>query len=383
MDRGWAGPGAAPQIFVGGAVPLRRADEQVFAAMVDGWRDQQLARGLSRGTIEPRLAMIRRFQRFTNDWPWAWRPVDVEEFLAEQRDAGARGGAASTLRAYGATVRLFCEYASDPRYEWTSTCERLFGEHPAQICFEWNTAAHASDSEGRPQRRALTKRELQSLFDHVDDQVARLRSQGSKGWLSALRDSAALKTAYAYGLRRRELAMLDLEDFGNNPHAPEFGGYGVVYVRWGKASKGGPPRRRSVLKVFPWAVDVLTEWVSCYRPLFGTSARSSAVWPSERSARVDHSTLGDRFVGYRNAVGLPPEIGLHCLRHSYVTRLIEDGYDPLFVQQQVGHSYASTTALYTSVSSDFRTRTLRRVLDSSVTRALAGAAANDSATDLR
>jgi len=62
---------------------------------------------------------------------------------------------------------------------------------------------------------------------------------------------------------------------------------------------------------------------------------------------------------------------MHCLRHSYVTRLIEDGLDPLFVQQQVGHSYASTTALYTSVSSDFRTRTLRGVLDATVSRALA------------
>ena len=53
-----------------------------------------------------------------------------------------------------------------------------------------------------------------------------------------------------------------------------------------------------------------------------------------------------------------------------MTHLIEGGYDPLFVQQQVGHSYASTTALYTSVSSDFRTRTLRRALDEQVAQAL-------------
>jgi integrase/recombinase XerC len=32
-------------------------------------------------------------------------------------------------------------------------------------------------------------------------------------------------------------------DFGANPHAPEFGEFGVVYVRWGKASKGSPPKR--------------------------------------------------------------------------------------------------------------------------------------------
>jgi len=61
--------------------------------------------------------------------------------------------------------------------------------------------------------------------------------------------------------------------------------------------------------------------------------------------------------------------------HCYITHLIEDGYDPLFVQQQVGHSYASTTALYTSVSSDFRNRTLRAALDRSIQAALSGGTA--------
>ena len=35
-------------------------------------------------------------------------------------------------------------------------------------------------------------------------------------------------------------------------------------------------------------------------------------------------------------------------------------------QQQGGHFCASTTALYTSVSSDFRNRTLRAALDKSI-----------------
>ncbi|MFE2043793.1 tyrosine-type recombinase/integrase [Streptomyces sp. NPDC059477] len=49
-----------------------------------------------------------------------------------------------------------------------------------------------------------------------------------------------------------------------------------------------------------------------------------------------------------------------------VTHLIEDGWDPRFVQEQVGHEHASTTSIYTCVSSDFRTRTLRRHLDATV-----------------
>ena len=67
---------------------------------------------------------------------------------------------------------------------------------------------------------------------------------------------------------------------------------------------------------------------------------------------------------------MEPGLDFHSLRRSYVTHLIEDGWDPRFVQEQVGHDHASTTSIYTCVSSDFRTRTLRRVLDGMVAEAL-------------
>ncbi|WJJ14644.1 site-specific integrase (plasmid) [Prescottella equi] len=335
--------------------------------MLAGWRNQQLSRNLSKDTINLRQSIVRRFQRFTNEYPWHWRPTEVEAFCADLR--GQRR-ARSTIRGYQNAISLFCDYVADPRYEWTAVCERLFGTHPTQVCFEWNTAAHAADYEGRPGRRALTRTELQALFDHADDQVDAARRNGHKGWYAAMRDSVALKATYAWGLRRREVVMLDLVDFGSNPHAPEFGEHGVLYVRWGKANKGSTPKRRSVLTVFPWSVKVMSQWVDQCRDLAPYAAASSALWPSERSPRLSKERLNSRFAEYRDALGLPEELSLHCLRHSYVTHLIEDGYDPLFVQQQVGHSYASTTALYTSVSSDFRTRTLRTALDSTINRAL-------------
>ena len=40
------------------------------------------------------------------------------------------------------------------------------------------------------------------------------------------------------------------------------------------------------------------------------------------------------------------------------------------MQEQVGHDHASTTSIYTCVSSDYRTRTLRRALDDMVAEAL-------------
>jgi integrase/recombinase XerC len=53
---------------------------------------------------------------------------------------------------------------------------------------------------------------------------------------------------------------------------------------------------------------------------------------------------------------------VHCLRHSYVSHLIEDGADPLFVQWQAGHSRASSTATYATVGQDAGHRVLRTAL---------------------
>ncbi|HZN20871.1 MAG TPA: tyrosine-type recombinase/integrase [Micromonosporaceae bacterium] len=77
---------------------------------------------------------------------------------------------------------------------------------------------------------------------------------------------------------------------------------------------------------------------------------------------LDREGVDERFAVLRAAAGLPVELSVHCLRHSYVSHLIEDGVDPLFVQQQVGHSWASTTATYTTVGSDAKNRMLRAAL---------------------
>ena len=185
------------------------------------------------------------------------------------------------------------------------------------------------------------------------------------------RDAALFKVAYGFGLRRTEAQMLGLADLGTNPHAGEFGEYGLCRVRFGKASRGSPPKRRSVLTVWPWLPGVLDQWIEEARPQFAEAAASPALWPSERGQRVGVSALNKRFGQSRDALGLAAGLDFHSLRRSYATHLLEDGWDPLFVQHQVGHEYASTTALYSCVSSDFRTRTLRRALDATMTAALA------------
>jgi site-specific recombinase XerD len=357
--------GAGPLRLVPHAAE-RGPEVAVFEAMLDGWRAQQLSRNLAFASIEAGARVIRRFQEHAGGFPWQWTPADLESWLAQLRATGRR--APSTLRGYQQSVRAFCGYLSDPAYGWEQRCLRRFGTHPVQICRETNTVAHVTDYEGRPERRPLTRAECQLLFDTADDRAAEIRARRRKGWLPAFRDATMLKVTYAFGLRRRELLMLEAQDFGANPKAPEFGEFGVCHVRWGKASRGSPPKRRSVLTVMPWSVEVLTEWIDEAWPHLRAGSMRT-MWPSERGPRVSEDRFNAAFAQAAAGAGLAPGLSPHCLRHSYVTHLVEDGFDALFVQQQVGHEHASTTSIYTSVSSDYRTRMLRTALDATLARA--------------
>ena len=136
-------------------------------------------------------------------------------------------------------------------------------------------------------------------------------------------------------------------------------------VRYGKAMRGSPPRRRTVLTTMGWAAEALAEWVEQIRPDYGPVG--PALWPTERGGRISTDHINLRFAAYRDALGLPAELGPHCLRHSYITHLLEDGFDHLFVQQQAGHSWGSATAVYTTIGSDYKNRALRRALDRAFT----------------
>ncbi|WP_329112200.1 tyrosine-type recombinase/integrase [Streptomyces sp. NBC_01353] len=153
--------------------------------------------------------------------------------------------------------------------------------------------------------------------------------------------------------------MLDLHDLRHNPRAKEYGRFGSVEVRFGKASRGSPPKRRTVLTVpeMDWRIPLLEERTTKVRDGFGAGAYP-ALWVTERCGRISPRRLDEVFALVRDLAGLSQELELYCLRHTYITHLIEFGYPERFVQDQVGHRYAATTALYTWVSDEYHNRLL-------------------------
>ena len=102
--------------------------------------------------------------------------------------------------------------------------------------------------------------------------------------LAAFRDATVFKVLYGWGLRRREAAKLDTVDWSANAAAPEFGRHGALSVRFGKATRGSPPRRRTVLTTMGWAAEAVAEWMTEIRPAYRVTG--NVLWPTERGGRI-------------------------------------------------------------------------------------------------
>ena len=70
--------GSARLALVDG-VSLLRPDEQVFEAMLEGWRNQGLARNLARSTVQARERQVRAFQAHAGTFSWEWTALHADE----------------------------------------------------------------------------------------------------------------------------------------------------------------------------------------------------------------------------------------------------------------------------------------------------------------
>jgi hypothetical protein len=116
--------GAARLHLVSG-VALLRPDDVVFAAMHDGWRDQQAARNLSLSTIAARLRVTARLSIMStvirgSGWRGWW--------TSGVWTCGRYAAAPLHPRGYQESIRLFCDYLTDPAHGWVAECQGCLGD---------------------------------------------------------------------------------------------------------------------------------------------------------------------------------------------------------------------------------------------------------------
>jgi integrase len=153
-------------------LPLRpeaTSPDAVFTDMVDSWRRQQLSRNFRHETISGRERTIRRFADFTGHFPWEWTFADVEDYFAYTRSVSNLSQA--TVRAYQTNLKLFCDFLTDPAYDWSEVCGRSYGRPVTQIITDFNRSTHTQHNEQQATKRPFSRRELQDFFDLADVEV--------------------------------------------------------------------------------------------------------------------------------------------------------------------------------------------------------------------
>lgn len=160
---------------------------------------------------------------------------------------------------------------------------------------------------------------------------------------TSLKHQAALSVAYGAGLRSAEVSKLKISDIDSKRM--------LLRIERGK---GGRYRNAMLPEGL---LILLREWWRAGRQQ-GVMHADGWLFPG-MNAHVPLSTrqLHRVVVEAARAADLSKRVGMHTLRHSFATHLLEDGVDIRVIQALLGHAKLDTTAFYTQVA----TKTVRAV----------------------
>lgn len=173
-----------------------------------------------------------------------------------------------------------------------------------------------------PRGRALSKRELQQLFQTCSKDAA----------AAGRRDAALLAVLYGGGLRRSEVVALDVSDY--HPATAE------IRVRHGKGQKALAAYATNGTKL------ALDAWLVVRGPEPGP-----LFWPADGRGRplINRRMTDQAVLMLLRRRARQARVGSftpHDLRRTFIGDLLEAGADMVTVQKLAGHANVQTTATY-------------------------------------
>lgn len=178
-------------------------------------------------------------------------------------------------------------------------------------------------------KNIVTIEEITHLYDSIPDTIM------------GYRDRAILAVYYGCGLRKNEGASLQLTDLLFEEKR--------MYVRKGKNYK------ERYVPMNERVIHDLQNYIQIARPmLLGHKSKTErentiALFLTDRGNAVKKDTLYFALQKMLKRAEMHP-IGLHSLRHSIATHLLQSGMSTVKIAQFLGHSSLSSTAIYTHLA---------------------------------
>jgi site-specific recombinase XerD len=156
--------------------------------------------------------------------------------------------------------------------------------------------------------------------------------------LLGIRDKALLDIYYGCGLRRNEGIALNEEDVLLNEK--------LVHVRSGKGA------RERYVPITESLKDSLGNYMETTRKSFltNTNSRENGLLVGVTGKRISGTTAINRIQQLASVARIEKRIGLHTLRHSIATHLLQSGMELEDVSRFLGHSSLESTQIYIHLS---------------------------------
>jgi integrase/recombinase XerD len=155
---------------------------------------------------------------------------------------------------------------------------------------------------------------------------------------SSLKARVMLSLTYGCGLRVGEVVRLKVKHIDSAQK--------IIRIEQSKGRKD-----RNVM-LSPELLDLLRQWWKA-RIAFDSKTPIQERWlfPGRRPGKpMTTRQLSRLFHEAANDAGIKKSVGLHALRHSFATHLLERGTDIRIIQTLLGHEKLDTTARYTRVA---------------------------------
>lgn len=172
-------------------------------------------------------------------------------------------------------------------------------------------------------KTVFTREEINALYEASDQD------------LLGMRDRAMLAVYYGCGLRKSEGINLDISDFPNNGN--------LLYVRKGKNYKERYVPMTATIK------EHIKEYVDHARPCL-LKAPCEALFLATTGNRPCAMVMINRFQKLLKKAGIDKPAGLHALRHSIATHLLQSGMKLEQISRFLGHSSLESTQIYTHIT---------------------------------
>lgn len=155
--------------------------------------------------------------------------------------------------------------------------------------------------------------------------------------ITNLKHKAILTLIYSSGLRVGEVASLRICDICSK----------TMTIRVEKAKHGTD--RYTILSTT--ALKLLREYFKIY---FSSTDYKNTDWlftGQNKTEPIHVKTIKNTMIKLRNRLQMDQRISAHTLRHCFATHALEDGVDPAYIQQMLGHKNFKTTAAYLQMTS--------------------------------